>query len=85
MPLKVDLSVLHLAAAQMQGLGGYLDELRKQKLTYQTGLSMAIAFVKKNDGTVVELEDEQTKLTLGSDEAICFQLYPDIDLFYYEN
>jgi hypothetical protein len=85
MQLNVDFSELQLAASKMNGLNGLLDELRKQKLSYQNGLSRAIEFVNHNGGKVIELPNNQTQLTLGNDEAICFQPYADIDLFYYEN
>lgn len=85
MQLNVDLSELQLATSQMHGLNGLLYELRKQKLSYQNGLSRAIEFVNHNGGNVIELPDNQTKLTLGNDQAICFRPYADIDLFYYES
>ena len=85
MELDVNFSGLKLAASKMHGLNGLLVELRKQKLSYKFGLSKAIEFVNNNDGKVIELPDNETKLIMGNEEATCFQLYPDIDLFYYEN
>lgn len=84
MGLDVDFTGLHLAAAKMQGLDSYLGELRKVKKTYKDGLLLATDYVSDNNGRVENLPDNQTKLVLGDDEAICFQPYPDIDLFYYE-
>jgi hypothetical protein len=83
--MNVDLSELHLAAAKMKGLIGYLEQLRKLKVTYSNGLSKACNFVKENDGNIIELDDGETKLSMLGEEAICFQPYPDIDLFYWES
>ncbi len=66
-------------------LDGVLVELRNQKVNYQFGLLKAIEFVNQNNGKVIELPDNETKLIVGNKEAICFQPYADIDLFYYEN
>lgn len=85
MKLNVDLSELSLAAAKMQGLDSFLCELRKVKKTYKEGLNRAKTYVLDNGGRVEKLADNQTKLILGDEEAVCFKPYPDIDLFYYEN
>jgi len=85
MKLNVDFSELQLATSKMLGLPGLLAELRKQKFNYKTGLSKAVEFVNDNGGNVIDLPDNNTKLVIGDDEAICFHPYPDVDLFYYEN
>ena len=85
MQLDVDLSELQLAASKMNGLNGFLKEIRNQKFTYLDGLLKAVEYVRASGGDVIELPDDETKLVLNNDEAICFQPYPDIDLFYYES
>ncbi len=85
MKLNVNFNELAISAAKMRGLDGLLSELRKQKVTFQFGLSEAKKFVEHNDGKIIKLQDNSIKLVVGDEEAICFQLYKDIDLFYYEN
>ena len=85
MKLNVNFDELAISAAKMHGLGGLLIELRKQKVTFQFGLSEAKNFVEHNNGKIIELPDNSIKLVVGDEEAICFQPYEDIDLFYYEN
>ncbi|PKG68640.1 hypothetical protein [Pseudoalteromonas sp. GutCa3] len=84
MKLSVDLSELNLAASKMQGLIPYLSELCKCKKNYEAGLFLARDYVLTNGGKCENLINEETKLILGLDVATCFQLYPDIDLFYFE-
>lgn len=85
MQLNVDFTELTLAAAKMHGLDGFLSALRTQKLTYDDGLKRAVEFVHQNNGDIIELADNQTKLSFAGEEAICFQPYADIDLFYFES
>lgn len=84
MKLNVDVSELFLAAAKIKGLDAYLAELREQKLPYKEALKLAKQYVLDNEGRVIQLSDGETKLILGNDQAICFQLYEDINLFYFE-
>ena len=85
MILDENFSELKLAASKMNGLDGLLAELRNQKVNYKFGLSKAVEFVNQNNGEVEELPNNETKLIMGKEEAVCFQPYSDIDLFYYEN
>jgi hypothetical protein len=83
--VNVDLTELHLAAAKMKGLIGFLEKLRELEIGYSQGVSKASDFVKANNGIVSELDGGQTKLSMLGEEAICFQPYDDIDLFYWES
>jgi hypothetical protein len=69
----------------MSKLASKLVELRAQKISYKLGLLAIVDFVNKENGDILDLQDKQTQLILGDESAICFQPYPDIDLFYYEN
>tara|TARA_B100000809_G_C15074310_1_gene507222 strand:+ start:134 stop:319 length:186 start_codon:yes stop_codon:yes gene_type:complete len=60
-------------------------ELRAQKISYKLGLLSIVDFVNEKNGEVLYLPDEHTKVILGNESATCFQPYPDIDKFYYEN
>tara|TARA_R110002033_G_scaffold135713_2_gene175242 strand:+ start:12468 stop:12671 length:204 start_codon:yes stop_codon:yes gene_type:complete len=60
-----------------------LGKIGKKRLPFKAGLAVACQFVSDNGGEIFE-EDESVKLTLNGEEAHCFQLYPDIDYFYYE-
>jgi hypothetical protein len=54
-------------------------------MRFQIGLLVAIEFVERHGVGVVDLPEGQTKLIIGNEAVFCFQLYPDIDLFYYES
>ncbi|EJE4158670.1 hypothetical protein M3919_003906 [Vibrio parahaemolyticus] len=84
MKLNTDFSSLHVAAAQMNGLESLVNELRKQRVSYQDGLTTAIEFTKNNQGTVESQRDGITLLCLGGFQVKCFQPYSDIDFFYFE-
>lgn len=84
MKLNTDFSSLHVAAAQMNGLESLVNELRKQRVSYQDGLTTAIEFTKNNQGTVELLEGGGALLCLDEFQVECFQPYSDIDLFYFE-
>ena len=84
MKLNVDFSALHIEAAKMNGLEALVNELRQQKVTFNEGLTLAIAFTVSNGGTVNEGDYGQVRLTLAGFSVGCFQPYPDIDLFYFE-
>jgi len=62
-----------------------LDRIRKISNSYKEGLHMAILWVNNNNGHIEKLDNNETKLSLHNESAICFQLYKDIDKFYYEN
>lgn len=66
-------------------LANKLVELRAQKTSYELGLLAIVDFVNKSNGEIFDLPDAHTKIILGEESAICFQPYPDIDRFYYEN
>ncbi|MBQ4839795.1 hypothetical protein J8M00_25930 [Pseudoalteromonas luteoviolacea] len=68
----------------MNGLDEYLSAIRSAKKTFSEGLELSIAYVLDNGGTVEKSKDGVTVLFLHGVEAFCFQLYPDIDLFYFE-
>ena len=84
MKLNVGFSKLHIAAAKMKGLEGLVNELRKQKVTFEDGLAQAVEFTQRHGGHVEKREDEVTRLTLDDFSVDCFQPYPDIDVFYFE-
>ena len=85
MKLDVDFSSLELAAAKMQGLDNYLTILREKKYSFDKGLTLAKEYVKNNQGTISSGDEEgQVVLELLNERAVCFQLYPDIDRFYFE-
>lgn len=85
MKLDVDFSSLDLAAAKMEGLDSYLMTLRDKKFDFKGGLALAKEYVLDNGGTISTGEEEgQVVLELFNDKAVCFQLYPDIDRFYFE-
>ncbi|MFM2591286.1 hypothetical protein [Vibrio sp. TBV020] len=84
MKLNVDFSNLHIATAKMKGLEALVNELRRQKVTYEDGLAQAVEFTRSNGGHVEEREDKVTRLTLNDFSVDCFQPYPDIDVFYFE-
>jgi hypothetical protein len=68
-------------------LDQYLTNVQREHLTFNEGLSVARKYVVGLSGQCEEKKvDESTLyvLTLGQDEALCFQLYPDIDRFYFE-
>ena len=83
MKLNVDLTDLRLAAAEMSGLDAYLTELRAVGKGYLEGVTLAKDYVTRNGGTIEEKADS-TVLTLFEAQAYCFQLYSDIDKFYFE-
>lgn len=85
MKLDVDFTGLNLAAAKMRGLDEYLTALRTAQKTYSDGLDLAETYVLDNGGSVEKGKEEGvTVLSLLGIRAYCFQLYPDIDLFYFE-
>jgi hypothetical protein len=69
---------------QAELLHRVLNDLREQKVNYKYGLLQVTEFVNTNNGQVIEKTGNETVLILGGEEAICFQPYEDIDLFYYE-
>jgi hypothetical protein len=66
-------------------LDAELRRIRNTRVGYDAGIELATLFIITNNGKAVELPEMQTKLVLGDEEAICYQPYPDIDLFYYES
>lgn len=68
----------------MSLLQSFLEAQRKEMAKYDEGLLLASTFVENNNGQVVQCENNETKLILGNDVAICFKPYDDIDLFYFE-
>ena len=83
MELNVNFSEITLAAAKMRGLDAYLMALREAEFTFERGLAAAIQYIQDNDGTVSHSKGV-TRLRLGNEEAFVFQLYEDIDRFYFE-
>ena len=68
-------------------LDQYLNNVQKERLTFNEGLSVAREYVVGRGGQCEEKAVDGSTfyiLTLGQDEAFCFQLYPDIDRFYFE-
>ncbi|EGR2026351.1 hypothetical protein DYB89_14830 [Vibrio cholerae] len=84
MRLNVDFSALKVQASKIHGLEGLVTCLRDQKVGYDLGLQQAIQFTKSNNGTVENLEDGITRLTLNDFQVDCFRPYQDIDRFYFE-
>ncbi|MDC9514500.1 hypothetical protein PSH47_16010 [Pseudoalteromonas sp. CST5] len=68
-------------------LDQYLTNVQRERMTFNEGLSAAREYVEGRGGKCEEKTVDGNKfyiLTLGQDEAFCFQLYPDIDRFYFE-
>lgn len=62
-----------------------LSEIRLMRKGYLEGLELAKKFVLDNGGVVRDVDEQGvTELHLGEVTASCFQLYLDIDLFYFE-
>lgn len=71
----------------LQLLISYLDLLRRDKVTYEVGIKLAIEWIKKLGGSSrVSKRDgvAHTILTLDGATADCFVQHPDSSLFYYE-
>ncbi|HCJ7273309.1 TPA: hypothetical protein NVH30_002947 [Vibrio cholerae] len=68
----------------MHELEQLINGLREKKVGYDLGLQQAIQFTKSNNGTVENLEDGITRLTLNNFQVDCFRPYQDIDRFYFE-
>lgn len=68
----------------MHVLEVFVTYLRDQKVGYDLGLQQSILFTKSNNGTVENLEDGITRLTLNNFQVDCFRPYEDIDRFYFE-
>jgi hypothetical protein len=86
MKLDVDFTEIELAAAKMHGLDFYLLALRKIGKSYSEGLKLAKQYALDNGGEVgVTDNDGVTVITALGEEAYCFQPYPDIERFYFEN
>ncbi len=83
MELSVNLSELQIETSKMYGLNGLLAELSRQKVSYQFGLSKVVEFVNHNNGKVIDLPDNETRVIIGDEEAICFQPYQDVNFFNY--
>jgi len=62
-----------------------LDKIRIDSQSYSEGLKRAKDWVNQRNGRIEDIGNGETKLIVGIDEAICFQLFSDIDKFYYEN
>ena len=86
MKLDVSFTDLELAAAKMRGLDAFLSVIRKNKYTYLEGLELAKQYVEENNGVISpSCVEGGVTLTVNGDQAVCFQLYSDIDRFYFES
>lgn len=85
MKLNVNLTDLELAAAKMGGLDSYLCAIRKANLSFSVGLQKAKQFATDNNGEILPIDSNGvTTIKVLGENAHCYQLYPDIDRFYYE-
>lgn len=82
--LNADLTSLKIEGAKTKGLEGLINCLRDLQATYDFGLQKATEFTITHNGTIEELEDGITRLTLDDFQVDCFQPYSDIDRFYFE-
>lgn len=69
----------------MSYLNDFLTQLVKSRKTYDEGVRLAKMFVENNNGSHCTNDMNETELNLRHETAICFQLYQDIDRFYYES
>jgi hypothetical protein len=65
----------------------FLMRLRKEKPTFAAAIE-SLKLASSKFGLTIEEESIEGEVhfhvTHGSDKATCFQLYPDIDRFYFE-
>ncbi|GEA09158.1 hypothetical protein KUL42_39190 [Alteromonas sp. KUL42] len=68
----------------MSALDIYLMQLRNSRVGFVEGIEIAKNFVLSEGGEVSFTEDGEVVLFMQGENAYCFQLFPDIDRFYYE-